>query len=156
MADIPFMLCWWFIEINKIAEEAVSLIKNVVPVCAAGGFNLTKFISNHPVVLAAIPEEDRKVGVKEHDIDRKSPWLTVLSDSKKTKLEASPSAAKNTEVVLVSCSRMEVCPYSDFFWCGYLWGPCVPFVMTDEFSVGVTKITSRIGITWTHSLTFYF
>ena len=41
--------------------------------CAAGGFNLTKFISSHPVVLAAIPEEDRKVGVKEHDIDRKSP-----------------------------------------------------------------------------------
>ena len=67
MADIPFLLCWWFIKI-KIAEEAVSLIKNVVPVCAAGGFNLTKFISNHPVVLAAIPEEDRTVGVKEHDI----------------------------------------------------------------------------------------
>ena len=48
---------------SKGAEEAVSLIKIVVPMCAAGGFKLTKFISNHPDVLSAIPEEDRKVGV---------------------------------------------------------------------------------------------
>ena len=31
---------------TKGAEEAVSLIKNVVQMCAAGGFRLTKFISN--------------------------------------------------------------------------------------------------------------
>ena len=42
---------------------------------------------------------------------------TVLPNSKQTKLgsssqEASPSAGKNTRVVLVSCSRMEVHPYS--------------------------------------------
>ena len=48
---------------SKGAEETVSLIKNVAPMCAAGGFKLTKFISNHPDVLFAIPEEDRKVGV---------------------------------------------------------------------------------------------
>ena len=36
--------------------------------CAAGGFKLTKFISNHPDVLSAIPEEDRKVGVKDQDL----------------------------------------------------------------------------------------
>ena len=41
----------------------------------------------------------------------------VLPNSKQTKLgsssqEASPSAGKNNEVVLVSCSRMEVYPYS--------------------------------------------
>ena len=35
--------------------------------------------------------------------------------------------------------RMEVCPW-------------VSYVMTDEFSVRVTDITSRIGVTWTHSL----
>ena len=29
-------------------------------------------------------------------------------------LEASPSAGKNTRVVLVPCLRMEVCPYSYF------------------------------------------
>ena len=47
---------------------------------------------------------------------------------------------------------MELRPYSYFRWCGYFWGPWVPFVMTDEFSVRVTKITSRIGVSWTHSL----
>ena len=30
------------------------------------------------------------------------------------------------------------------------------FVTTDEFSVRVTKITSRIGVSGTHSLPFYF
>ena len=41
---------------------------------------------------------------------------------------------------------MEVCPYGYFRWCGYFRGPCVSFVTTDEFSVRVTKITSRIGV----------
>ena len=53
---------------TKGADESVSLIKNVVQMCAAGGFKLTKFISNHPDVLSAIPEEDRKVGVKDQDL----------------------------------------------------------------------------------------
>ena len=43
----------------------------------------------------------------------------VSPDSKETELgssdqEASPSAGKNTRVVLVPFSRMEVCPYSNF------------------------------------------
>ena len=66
------------------------------------------------------------------------------------------SAGKNTGVVLVPCFFMEVCPYSYFQWCGYFWVPSVSFVKTDEFSVRVTKITSRIGISWTHNLPFYF
>ena len=33
--------------------------------------------------------------------------------------EASPSAGKNTGVVLVQCSHMEVYPYSYFQWYGY-------------------------------------
>ena len=50
--------------------------------------------------------------------------ITVPPDSKETELgssdqEASPSAGKNTGVVLVPCSRMEVRPYSYFRWCGY-------------------------------------
>ena len=53
---------------TKGAEEAVSLIKNVVHTCAAGGFKLTKFIINHPDMLSAIPEEDRKVGLKDQDL----------------------------------------------------------------------------------------
>ena len=39
------------------------------------------------------------------------------------------------------------------FWLHCAW---VSFVTTDEFSVMVTKITSRIGISWTHSLPFHF
>ena len=54
---------------------------------------------------------------------------------------------------------MEVCPYN------YLTAissginfskVLVSFVMTDEFSMGVTKITSRISASWTHSLLFWF
>ena len=75
---------------------------------------------------------------------------TVPPDSKETELgssdqEASPSAGKNTGLVLVSCSHMEVRPYSYFGCCGYFLCLWVSFVMADEFSVRVTKITSRIG-----------
>ena len=52
---------------------------------------------------------------------------------------------------------MEVCPYSYFRLCGYIWvGPWVSFVTTDEFSVKVTKTTSRISVSLTHSLPFCF
>ena len=49
---------------------------------------------------------------------------TVPPDDKETKFgscnqEASPPSGKNTEVVLVPCSYMEVHPYSYFWWCGY-------------------------------------
>ena len=75
---------------------------------------------------------------------------TVPPDSKETGLgssdqEASPSGGKNIGVVLVPCSCMEVHPYSYFWWCGYFQVPWVSFLMTDEFSVKVIKITSRIG-----------
>ena len=60
------------------------------------------------------------------------------------------------QVVLVSYSRMEVRSYSCFWWCGYFWDPWVSFVSTDKFSVRVPKITSTIGVSWTHSLPFYF
>ena len=63
---------------------------------------------------------------------------------------------KNIRVVLVPWLRIEVCPYS-YFWCWEnFWGPWVSFFMIDEFSVRVTKITSRNGLSWTHSLPFYF
>ena len=51
---------------------------------------------------------------------------------------------------------MEVCPYSYFRWCGYFRGSWVSFVTTDEFSVRIAKITSRISVSWTHSLPFCF
>ena len=40
--------------------------------------------------------------------------------------------------------------------CGYFWGPWVSFLTTDEFSMRVTKTASRIGVSWTDSLPFYF
>ena len=51
---------------------------------------------------------------------------------------------------------MEVCSYCCFQWCGYFQVPRVSFVMTDEFSVRVTKITLTIDVSWIHSLRFWF
>ena len=50
----------------------------------------------------------------------------------------------------------EACPYSYFHWCEYSWGPWMSFVTTGEFSVRVIKITSRIGVSVTHSLLLCF
>ena len=76
---------------------------------------------------------------------------TVLSDSKEAEIgssdqEAPPSAGRNTGVVLVPCLCVEVCCYSYFRWCGYFLVPWLSFVITDEFSVRVTKIISRISV----------
>ena len=84
---------------------------------------------------------------------------TVPPDSIETELgssdqDSSPSAGKNTGAVLVPCFT-EVYPYSYFWLCGYLSGPW-SIVVTDEFSVRVKKITSAIGVSWTHSLPFSF
>ena len=80
-----------------------------------------------------------------------APESTELGSSDQ---EASPSAGTNTGIVLTS--RMGVCPYSYFRSCGYFWGPWVSFVTTDDFPVRVTKITSRIGASWIHSVPFCF
>ena len=66
------------------------------------------------------------------------------------------AAGKNTRAVLEPCLCMEVRPYSYFRRCRYFWGPQVSFVTTNEFLVRVTKITSRISVSLTHSLPFYF
>ena len=75
---------------------------------------------------------------------------TLLPDSKENKLgssdAASPSAGKKYRGSFSTMSRMEVCPYSYFWWYGYLRGPGVSFVKTDKFSVGVTNFFSRIGV----------
>ena len=51
---------------------------------------------------------------------------------------------------------MEVYPYSYFWWCGCFQSVLASFVMTDEPSVWVAKIISRIYFSWTHSLLFWF
>ena len=66
--------------------------------------------------------------------------------------EASSSAGKNTGLVLVPCSRMEVCPYSYFQWCGYFWGSWVSFVTADSSQLGSQKLLQRLV---SHELTAY-
>ena len=45
--------------------------------------------------------------------------------------------------------------YSYFWWCEYFQGPWMSPVMTDEFSLRVTKTTSRIGFSWSHGLSVF-
>ena len=47
--------------------ELISLGKNLIELCAKGGFNLIKFISNSRDFLSAIPEERRAKGFKDPD-----------------------------------------------------------------------------------------
>ena len=75
---------------------------------------------------------------------------TVLPDSKETELgnsdqEASSSAGNNNSS-FSAMLYMHVCPYSYFQWCGYFQPSLVSFVMTYEFSLRVTKITSGICV----------
>ena len=49
-------------------EFASKLVDDVRQMCKAGGFHLTKFICNDKQVLAMIPEEDRRQGVKNQDL----------------------------------------------------------------------------------------
>lgn len=50
-------------------SEDVTLYLDLRAICARGGFQLKKWISNSRKILAAIPEEDREVGVKVIDLD---------------------------------------------------------------------------------------
>ena len=49
-------------------EYAVGLIKRVKEMCAAGGFNLTKFICNRKNVLMSIPDIHRRERVRNTDL----------------------------------------------------------------------------------------
>ena len=50
---------------------------------------------------------------------------------------------------------MKVCSYRYFRCCGYFRGPWVSIVTTDYFSVKVTRINSRTGVSWTHRLSLF-
>jgi len=39
-------------------QDAIELVNNVKAMCHAGGFNLTKFISNSGKVMESIPKDD--------------------------------------------------------------------------------------------------
>ena len=50
-------------------EEAITLTKELKGLLARGGFNLTKWTSNHPTVLEEIPSHDQSKKAKERSID---------------------------------------------------------------------------------------
>lgn len=47
-------------------EKAVSLYRDLVSICAKGGFQLTKWISNRHAVLAALSESHRAKDMKRY------------------------------------------------------------------------------------------
>ena len=49
-------------------EEAILLISKIRQMCAAGGFRLTKFVSNSDEVLQSIPESERKKVVGDNEL----------------------------------------------------------------------------------------
>lgn len=51
-------------------DAAISLVKNTKMLCAKGGFNLHKFISNHKSVIDATPHEDRSKDLQTLDITK--------------------------------------------------------------------------------------
>lgn len=51
-------------------EQAVALIQELWRLCAAGGFCLTKWISNSRAVIASVHEDDRAKEVKELDLEK--------------------------------------------------------------------------------------
>ena len=50
------------LKLVNAVKDAASIIHNVVAMCAADGFNLTKFTSNRKDVLLSIPNEERRKG----------------------------------------------------------------------------------------------
>ena len=51
-------------------ETAIDLISRVRGLCAAGGFNLTKFVSNNVEVMQAIPDEHVRKNVNLKELEK--------------------------------------------------------------------------------------
>ena len=49
-------------------EYVKDVIKRIRKMCSAGGFNLTKFISNNKLVPMSIPENHRREGGKDANL----------------------------------------------------------------------------------------
>ncbi len=59
-------------------DEMIDLIRKTVGMCAAGGFNLTKFVCPQPTVLGSIPMERRAEGMNVHQIGNRLSSESVL------------------------------------------------------------------------------
>ena len=62
----------------KTEELAVRLIRDFKAMCQAGGFTLTKFISNKKMVIQSVPEYDGRNGIKNTDLDTSLPLEKAL------------------------------------------------------------------------------
>ena len=51
-------------------ETAIDLISRVIGLCAAGGFNLTKFVSNNVELMQAIPDEHVRKNVNLKQLEK--------------------------------------------------------------------------------------
>ena len=60
------------------ARDALTLIQEVTDLCKKGGFKLTKFISNKKDVLFQIPDELRRDGAKDKDLNGSLPIERAL------------------------------------------------------------------------------
>ena len=52
----------------QCAEHAKTLIKTTKSLCQKGGFCLHKFVSNSKEVMSSIPQEDRVMDTKDHQL----------------------------------------------------------------------------------------
>ncbi|XP_063417177.1 uncharacterized protein LOC134699507 [Mytilus trossulus] len=54
---------------TDVEAISISLIKNVTSLCEKGGFHMTKWISNSPLVIKSIPEEEHAKEVKQWSLE---------------------------------------------------------------------------------------
>ena len=59
-------------------HEALSMIPLLQEMCHAGGFNLTKFVSNSVEVVTSIPPEHRAPSIRHYELSRKLPIERAL------------------------------------------------------------------------------
>ena len=60
----------------KDVKTTIRLLHDVISMCADGGFRLTKFVSNRIEVLDSIPEEDKRIGMKDVCLNRGTSFPT--------------------------------------------------------------------------------
>ena len=58
-----------FLTSKDSAEAAIDLISKTKKMCASGGFNLTKFVSNDRAVIESVPEKDRSKEIKNLNLE---------------------------------------------------------------------------------------
>ena len=58
-----------FLKMKDSVESSIDLISKVKMMCASGGFNLTKFVSNERAVIQCIPDKDRSKNITDLNLE---------------------------------------------------------------------------------------